>query len=83
MNQDDFMSNIDRIHTTPMGKKRIPKNLGLENEDVVEFCKQKVLDQTCQRYRQGKNWYCENDHMKITINASSYTIITAHKKTRK
>ena len=26
----------------------------------------------------GKNWYCEIDSVKITVNYYSYTIITAH-----
>lgn len=30
-------------------------------------------------YKQGKNWYCEIDDIKITINSYRYTIITAHK----
>lgn len=29
-------------------------------------------------YKQGKNWYCEVDNIKITINSYSYIIITAH-----
>ncbi len=29
-------------------------------------------------YKQGKNWYCEIENIKITINSYSYTIITAH-----
>lgn len=48
-------------------------------EDVVEFCKKKVLDKKSLIYRKGKNWYIENGTLKITINATSYTIITAHK----
>ena len=30
--------------------------------------------------RQGKNWYAQIDGCIITVNASSYTIITAHKE---
>jgi len=45
---------------------------------VVEYCKNKVLDRYCNIYKQGKNWYCEVDNIKITINSYSYTIITAH-----
>ena len=60
---------------------RIKRNLGIE-EDVVEFCKNKVLDKNCNIYKQGKNWYCEIDNIKITINSYSYTIITAHKLKR-
>ena len=69
--------NIYKIHTTHLGISRIKRNLGIE-EDVVEFCKNKVLDKKSLIYRKGKNWYIENDAIKITINATSYTIITAH-----
>ena len=50
----------------------------LTPDDVVEYCKNKVLDKNCNIYKQGKNWYCEIDNIKITINSYSYTIITAH-----
>ncbi len=30
---------------------------GLDSVDVVEFCKKKMVDETCNNYRQGKNWY--------------------------
>lgn len=36
------------------------------------------LNENCHIYRQGKNWYCEIDNIRITVNACSYTIITAH-----
>ena len=69
---------VDKIHTTEMGIERIKKNLQVDTDDVVEYCKNKILDKNCRIYRQGKNWYCEVDNIKITINAHSYTIITAH-----
>lgn len=78
MNKENLLSNIDNIHTTEMGIERIRKNLKLDNENVVEYCKNKILNQNCMIYKQGKNWYCEIDNMKITINSYSYTIITAH-----
>lgn len=78
MDKEILLSNIDKVHTTEMGIDRIKKNLGLDTNDVVEWCKNKVLDEGCNVYRQGKNWYCEIDNIKITINAYSYTIITAH-----
>ena len=62
-----------------MGIDRIKRNLKLDTNDVVEYCKQKVLDKNCKIYRQGKNCYCEIEDMVITINAYSNTIITAHK----
>lgn len=36
------------------------------------------MDKNSKIYKQGKNWYVEIDHIKITINSYSYTIITAH-----
>ena len=78
MDKEILLSNIDKVHTTEMGIDRIKKNLGLDTNDVVEWCKNKVLDEGCNICRQGKNWYCEIDNIKITINAYSYTIIIAH-----
>lgn len=72
--------NINKVHTTEMGINRIIKNLKLNTNDVVEYCKNKVLDKNCNIYKQGKNWYCEIENIIITINSYSYTIITAHIK---
>ena len=73
-----LLSNIDKFHTTKMGIDRIRKNLKLDTNNVVEYCINKVLDKNSNIYKQGKNWYCEIDNIKITINSYSYTIITAH-----
>ena len=73
-----LLDNIDKIHTTEMGIDRIKRNLKIDTADVVEYCKNKVLDKNCNIYKQGKNWYCEVENIKITINSYSYTIITAH-----
>ena len=78
MNKEILLSNIGKIHTTKMGVDRIKRNLKLDTNDVVQYCKNKVLDKDCNIYKQGKNWYCEIDNIKITINSYSYTIITAH-----
>lgn len=77
-----LLNNTDEVHTTKMGIDRIKKNLKLDTDDVVEYCKNKVLDKNCNIYKHGKNWYCEIDNIKITINSYSYTIITAHKLKR-
>lgn len=78
MNKEILLENIDKIHTTKMGINRIKKNLKLDTKDIVLYCKYKILDKNCNIYKQGKNWYCEIDNIKITINSYSYTIITAH-----
>ena len=76
-----LLNHIDQLHTTPMGVDRIGRNLLLPpNTDVVEHCRRKILHPNCQISRQGKNWYCEIEGIIITVNAFSYTIITAHRK---
>ena len=76
---NELIDNIYRLHTTEMGFDRIKRNLGLYDMDVVEWCKSKVLDQNAKIERNGKNWYVTIENCIITINASSYTIITCHK----
>lgn len=78
MNKEILLSNIDKVHTTSMGIDRLKKNLKLNTNEVVEYCKNLILDKDCNIYKQGKNWYCENNNLRITINSYSYTIITAH-----
>ncbi len=73
-----LLDNIGRIHTTVMGADRIRRNLSLADVDVVEWCKSRILSKDASISRQGKNWYVTIDGCVITVNASSYTIITAH-----
>lgn len=82
MDKDVLIANIDKVHTTKMGVERIKKNLKINNNnnDVVKYCKEKILDNRCNIYKKGKNFYCEIDNIIITINLYSYTIITAHIK---
>lgn len=78
-NKQILLENINNVHTTKMGIERIKKNLKLENVNIVEYCKNKILDKNCNIFLKGKNWYCEVENIVITINYNSYTIITAHK----
>lgn len=78
MDKEELIKNIDKIHTTSMGIDRIKKNLKLDDIDVVEYCKDKILNKNCTIYKEGKNYYAELDNIIITINSYSYTIITAH-----
>ena len=77
-----LLENIEKLHTTPMGVDRIRRNLSLGDDvkDVVPFCRQKILADKAAITRQGKNWYVKIDGCIITVNAYSYTIITAHKE---
>ena len=58
---------------------RIKRNLSLETEDVVLWCRERILEKDAIIERKGKNWYVTVGNCKITVNAYSYTIITAHK----
>ncbi len=76
---NDLIVNLDKLHTTEMGIDRIKRNLQISVEDVVKYCYDKILNDTAIIERKGKNWYIIVDNCKITVNAYSYTIITAHK----
>lgn len=74
-----LVENIDKLHTTELGVERIKRNLGIETADVVQWCRVRILDRTAIIERIGKNWYITIDDCRITVNANSYSIITAHK----
>ena len=76
---NDLIENIDKLHTTEMGVKRIKRNCQIETDDVVQWSKVRILDTAASTERTGKNWYIVLGDYKITVNAHSYTIITAHK----
>lgn len=78
--EEILIRNIDKVHTTEMGIDRIKRNLGLGDIDAVAWCKEKILDKNSIIEKQGKNWYVHIDGCVITVNASSYTIITCHKE---
>lgn len=73
-----LVSNLKKLHTTTLGIERIKKNLKLNTDDVVLWCQNKIKDLNSTIYRKGKNWYIICDNYEITVNAYSYTIITAH-----
>lgn len=77
---DELLSNLDKIHTTELGLVRIKRNLSLDTNDVVEWCKDKIKSSRAVITRKGKNWYIRIEDCIITVNAYSYTIITAHKE---
>ena len=77
--QTELLVNLDQLHTTEMGVERIKRNLSLNTDDVVEWCRGRISDSNASISRRGKNWYVLIDNCEITVNAHSYTIITAHK----
>lgn len=83
MNQEtakDLLLHLNQLHTTDLGVVRIRKNLSLDTDDVVSWCREKICSPSSSIVRKGKNWYVAIDGCVITVNAYSYTIITAHKE---
>ena len=78
MHKEVLIENIDKIHTTEMGVGRIQKNLGI-NDEPVSYCISKLIQENSIVTKEGKNYYVSVDDCIITINSSSFTIITAHK----
>lgn len=74
-----LLENIDKLHTTEMGAERVKRNLRIDSVDIVQWCRTRILDKNAILERRGKNWYVTVGGLKITVNAHSYTIITAHK----
>ena len=79
MHKKVLLENVEKIHTTEMGIGRIQKNLGID-EEPVSYCISKLKQDNSTVAKEGKNYYVGVDDCIITINSSSFTIITAHKK---
>ena len=80
MVSNELLKHLDQLHTTELGVSRIKRNLSLDTDDVVEWCKRKTGAPSAVITRNGKNWYVAIEGCIITINANSFTIITAHRE---
>ena len=76
----ELLEQLSKLHTTTLGKERIRRNLKIQVEDVVGWCRQQINRPEATIVRKGKNWYVSVEHAIITVNAYSMTIITAHKE---
>ncbi|MBR3090680.1 MAG: DUF3781 domain-containing protein, partial [Bacteroidetes bacterium] len=50
---NELIKNIEKLHSTELGIKRIKRNLSIEC-DVIQWCKTKILDKNTQIDRNGK-----------------------------
>lgn len=75
----DLFSNLDKLHTTERGAQRIKRNLDVETEDAADYCRRLITAAGASITGKGKNLYVYSNGCLITINASSFTIITAHR----
>lgn len=79
---NELLNNIHKLHTTELGEMRIKRNLSLHCDDTVAWCRDRIVSPEAAIEHKGKNWYITIDGCIITVNAYSYTIITAHKLRR-
>ena len=77
---NELLNNLDQLHTTELGAVRIKRNLSLVTDDVIAWCRTKISSDNAVITRKGKNWYADVEDCIITVNAYSYTLITAHKQ---
>lgn len=76
---NELLDHLEKLHTTELGARRIRRNLALTAGDAVDWCKSKITGTGAVIERRGKNWYIFAEDCVITVNAHSYTIITAHR----
>ena len=80
MDKKELIKNLDKVHTTELGIGRIKRNLNLNTNDVVKYCVELIEDENSTVTKKGKNYYVNMGNTEITVNSSSFTIITAHLK---
>ena len=72
----DLTINIEKISLSEDTYNRIKNQLNLNKRQIIKYCKNKILDNECNIYRDGKKFYCEGENLKIVINAINYEILS-------
>lgn len=74
---DEFIKNINKLHTTALGEERIKNNLK-PTCDPLEYCKKLISGDTEAEFN-GKNINFISGDVCITVNRSANSVITAKK----
>lgn len=53
MKSDELRLHLDQLHTTELGAMRIRRNLALDTDDVVVWCKMKASSSEAASKRNG------------------------------
>ena len=80
MMKEYLLTNLDKLHTTDLGKVRLQKNLLLREENPVLWAKGFIQRSETKISHKEKNFYVSDNYIVLAINTSSYTIITGHKE---
>ncbi len=76
---NEFLANIDKLNTDEKLLKRISSEFNITSVNaLVEYCKKLITKKRCKILREGKNWCCEIDNIRIIVNAVNYTIVAMH-----
>ena len=80
MTEPELTALLEKLHTTTMGEERIRRNMSPNAEDVIAWCRARITAPDAVIERRGKNFYITSGGCTLTVNAKSYTVITAHKQ---
>ncbi len=83
MTERELSALLDNLHTTPMGEERIRRNAAPNEDDVIAWCKERIKTPDAVIERRGKNFYITSGGCTLTVNAYSYTVITAHRSQKR
>lgn len=77
--RQQLLSNLDKINVSEISEQLIRDNLHLDPDDkVVDYCREKLADESCNIRKMGSNWFCMIGNIVIPVNIFDYSIITAH-----
>ena len=77
--RQQLLSNIDKINISEISEQVIRDNLKIDPDDrVIDYCRQKLTDESCSISRMGSNWFCIIGNIVILVNIFDYSILTAH-----
>ena len=74
---------LENLHTTIMGEERIRRNAAPDEDDVIAWCRERITAPDAVIERRGKNFYITSGGCTLTVNAGSYTVITAHRSKKR
>lgn len=75
----EFLANIDNLNAEENLLCRIDDDFNIKTEsDLVYYCKKMITNKECKILRDGKNWCCEINGIRILVNAASYNVVAMH-----
>ena len=83
MTERELSALLENLHTTIMGEERIRRNAAPDEDDVIAWCRERITAPDAVIERRGKNFYITSGGCTLTVNARSYTVITAHRSKKR